>query len=64
MLFPEFDKESNANKQATKPEVGWEEDILFQLASDDYASDYEDDMHLEDDSDYEENPAAKDDLVT
>jgi hypothetical protein len=38
MLFLEFDKESKANKQATKPEVAGEEDILFQCASDDDVS--------------------------
>ena len=32
MLFLEFDKESKVNKQAAKPEVASEEDILFQLA--------------------------------
>ena len=64
MSFLEFDKESKATKQATKPDVAGEEDILFQLASDDYVSDYEDDIHLEDDSDYEESRVAEDDLVT
>jgi hypothetical protein len=59
-----FDKESKATKQATKPEVAEEEDILFQLASDDDVSDFEDDLHLEDVSDYKESPAAEDDLVT
>ena len=64
MAFLEFDKESKATKQVTKPEVAGEEDILFQLTSDDDVSDYEDDVHLEDNSDYEESPAAEDDLVT
>jgi hypothetical protein len=41
-----------------------EEDILFLLTSDDDVSDDEDGVHLEDDSDYEESPAAEDDLVT
>ena len=39
MSFLEFDKESKATKQATRPEVAGEEDILFQLASDDDVSD-------------------------
>ena len=64
MLLLEFDKESKANKQAIKPEVAGEEDVLFQLASDDDVSYYEDDTHLDNHTDYEETPAAEDDLVT
>jgi hypothetical protein len=64
ILFLEFDKESKANKQVTKPEVAGDEDVLFQLASDDDASDDEEDMHFDDDTDSDDTPVAEDDLVT
>ena len=39
LVFPDFDKESKANKQDAKPAAAVEENRLLQLASDDKGSD-------------------------